>query len=76
MKKISQIHSDLDASSNIVLAVEMSSAPFGLFMDHFNVVSMADVYRILQAVKTATCTFDPCPSTWLLKSCKGQINEP
>lgn len=52
----------------------MPKSSSGLFIDHFDPVTMTNTDRILGSVKDTTSTLGACPS-WQLKSCKDHIND-
>lgn len=57
----------MDVDCNMHQTEEIPNTLSGLFMDHFDPLTMMDVDRSLGYVKAATCSLNSCPS-WLLKS--------
>lgn len=64
----------MDDDCNIAEPLEISSSPFGPFMDHLGPVTMMSVNSVVGCVKVATRILDICPF-WFLTSCADHINE-
>ena len=73
-EKIELIRNNLETSLNSSTDQVPDSVSIfcGVSFEQFNVVSEADIRKIISSSPTKSCALDPIP-TWLLKQCQDQL---